>query len=150
MAIDPASLQQLSPASRLLVGRLEAVLPIPSPAPDWQASTAFSPIASAAAPASSSRCVTVASDPARPAGRVEAQKERLLRNTEQFVAGRARQTSLTGSRGTKSFAHQGLPHEFAPRGLRLIEVDRPTSSTLPDIVDLVAGAPERFVVFCDD
>jgi predicted AAA+ superfamily ATPase len=34
--------------------------------------------------------------------------------------------------------------------LRLIEVDKDDLSDLPDIVDMVAGRPERFIVFCDD
>jgi predicted AAA+ superfamily ATPase len=41
-------------------------------------------------------------------------------------------------------------NEFAPRGLRLIEVDKADLVELPDLIDLVAGRPERFVVFCDD
>ena len=38
----------------------------------------------------------------------------------------------------------------AQRGLRLIEVDKGDLVDLPDLVDLVAERPERFVVFCDD
>jgi hypothetical protein len=34
--------------------------------------------------------------------------------------------------------------------LRLIEVDKADLVDLPDIVDVVADRPERFVVFCDD
>ena len=41
-------------------------------------------------------------------------------------------------------------NEFAPRGLRLIEVDKTDLVDLPDLVELVAGRPERFIVFCDD
>ena len=41
-------------------------------------------------------------------------------------------------------------NEFAPRGLRLIEVDKTDLVDLPDIVDLIAERPERFIVFCDD
>ncbi len=83
---------------------------------------------------------------------VEPQKERLLRNTEQFVAGKsANNVLLTGARGTgKSSLIKACLNEFAPRGLRLIEVDKSDMVDLPDIVDLVAERPERFVVFCDD
>ncbi|HAV73736.1 MAG TPA: AAA family ATPase, partial [Limnobacter sp.] len=38
----------------------------------------------------------------------------------------------------------------APQGLRLIEVDKTDLLFLQDVVDLVNGRPERFVVFCDD
>jgi uncharacterized protein len=34
--------------------------------------------------------------------------------------------------------------------LRLIEVEKTDLVDLPDIVDLVADRPERFIVFCDD
>ncbi|MBN8509938.1 MAG: ATP-binding protein, partial [Burkholderiales bacterium] len=83
---------------------------------------------------------------------VEPQKQRLLRNTEQFVAGHAaNNVLLTGARGTgKSSLIKACLNEFAPRGLRLIEVDKADLVDLPDIADLVADRPERFVVFCDD
>jgi predicted AAA+ superfamily ATPase len=83
---------------------------------------------------------------------VEPQKERLVRNTEQFVAGfEANNVLLTGARGTgKSSLIKACLNEFAPRGLRLIEVDKTDLVDLPDIVDLVAERPERFIVFCDD
>jgi len=83
---------------------------------------------------------------------VEPQKERLLRNTRQFVEGfGANNVLLTGARGTgKSSLIKACLNEFAPQGLRLIEVDKADLVDLPDIVDLVAERPERFIVFCDD
>jgi uncharacterized protein len=80
------------------------------------------------------------------------QKERLVRNTEQFVAGRpANNVLLTGARGTgKSSLIKACLNEFAAQGLRLIEVDKTDLVDLPDLVDLVAERPERFIVFCDD
>jgi len=80
------------------------------------------------------------------------QKERLLRNTEQFVAGHgANNVLLTGARGTgKSSLIKACLNEFSGQGLRLIEVDKTDLVDLPDIVDLVAERPERFIVFCDD
>jgi predicted AAA+ superfamily ATPase len=80
------------------------------------------------------------------------QKERLLRNTEQFVAGHgANNVLLTGARGTgKSSLIKACLNEFSSQGLRLIEVDKTDLVDLPDIVDLVAERPERFIVFCDD
>ena len=41
-------------------------------------------------------------------------------------------------------------NEFAARGLRLIEVDKDDLVDLADILDLLEGRPERFVIFCDD
>lgn len=134
-----------------LLERLEAVLPHPPAAPDWSASIAFryrkrggsgvlEPVKHVAAIRLSELV------------EVEPQKERLLRNTAQFVAGHgANNVLLTGARGTgKSSLIKACLNEFAPQGLRLIEVDKADLTDLPDIVDLVAARPERFVVFCDD
>jgi predicted AAA+ superfamily ATPase len=83
---------------------------------------------------------------------IDGQKERLVRNTQQFVQGRpANNVLLTGARGTgKSSLIKACLNEFAPQGLRLIEVDKTDLVDLPDLVDLVAARPERFIVFCDD
>jgi predicted AAA+ superfamily ATPase len=83
---------------------------------------------------------------------VEVQKERLLRNTQQFVQGcGANNVLLTGARGTgKSSLIRACLHAFAAQGLRLIEVDKSDMVDLPDIVDLVAARPEKFIIFCDD
>ena len=83
---------------------------------------------------------------------VDVQKERLLRNTQQFVQGRgANNALLTGARGTgKSSLIRACLHAFAEQGLRLIEVDKSDMVDLPDIVDLVAARPEKFIIFCDD
>jgi hypothetical protein len=83
---------------------------------------------------------------------VEVQKERLLRNTQQFVLGLgANNVLLTGARGTgKSSLIRACLHAFAAQGLRLIEVDKSDMVDLPDIVDLVAARPEKFIIFCDD
>src|SRR5687768_3617221 len=83
---------------------------------------------------------------------IDEQKRRLRDNTAQFVAGRpANNVLLTGARGTgKSSLVKAALNEFAPRGLRLIEVDKRDLVDLPDIVDIVADRDERFIVFCDD
>jgi len=83
---------------------------------------------------------------------VAPQKAAIERNTRQFVAGRpANNVLLTGARGTgKSSLVKGVLLKFAKKGLRLIEVDRNDLVGLPEIIDLVAGRPERFIVFCDD
>jgi predicted AAA+ superfamily ATPase len=83
---------------------------------------------------------------------IDEQKRRLRENTAQFVAGKpANNVLLTGARGTgKSSLVKAALAEFGPKGLRLIEVDKRDLVDLPDIVDIVAERPERFVVFCDD
>lgn len=83
---------------------------------------------------------------------VDEQKAAIERNTRQFVTGKpANNVLLTGARGTgKSSLIKGVLAKFARQGLRLVEVDRDDLVKLPEIIDLVAGRPERFVVFCDD
>ena len=151
MTVPAESLLRLISRAEALLVRLESVLPHPLGAPDWDASIAFryrrhggsgvvEPVRHVA--------------PIRLAALVEvdAQKERLVRNTEQFVAGfGANNVLLTGARGTgKSSLIKACLNEFAPRGLRLIEVDKTDLVDLPDIVDLVAERAQRFIVFCDD
>jgi predicted AAA+ superfamily ATPase len=83
---------------------------------------------------------------------VDAQKETLRANTEQFVNGMpANNVLLTGARGTgKSSLIRACLHAFSARGLRLIEVDKRDLVDLADIVERVVARPERFIVFCDD
>ncbi|MFP4131929.1 MAG: ATP-binding protein [Thiohalospira sp.] len=78
--------------------------------------------------------------------------ERLVRNTEQFLAGApANNALLWGARGTgKSSLIKGLLTAYRDRGLRLVEVDKADLVHLPAIVEGLAEAPFRFLVFCDD
>jgi uncharacterized protein len=143
--------QQLLTRAEGLLARLETLLPHPPAAPDWGASVAFRYRRQGQAGVL---------QPVRHVARihldelkeVEPQKERLLRNTEQFMAGRgANNVLLTGARGTgKSSLIKAVLNHFAPQGLRLIEVDKADLVDLPDLVDLVATRPERFIVYCDD
>jgi len=144
-------LLKLITRAEALLARLESVLPTPLAAPDWSAAIAFR---------YRRRGASGAITPVRHVAdirlgalvEVEPQKERLLRNTQQFVEGfGANNVLLTGARGTgKSSLIKACLNEFADRGLRLIEVDKADLVDLSDIVDLVAERPERFIVFCDD
>jgi predicted AAA+ superfamily ATPase len=151
----PDSLLQRAEA---LLARFEALLPGPNhrsvAEPDWLASTAFryrrratlfgggwlEPVRHVA---------TIRLDDLR---EIDPQKERLVRNTRQFVEGRpANNVLLTGARGTgKSSLIKACLNEFAAQGLRLIEVDKADLIDLPDLVDLIAARPERFFIYCDD
>ena len=146
-----ADLESILARAERLLARLEAVLPHALSAPDWSASIAFryrkrgaSGLLEPVRHVASIRLATLVE--------VEPQKERLLRNTRQFVEGHAaNNVLLTGARGTgKSSLIKACLNEFAPQGLRLIEVDKADLVDLPDIVELVAMRPERFIVFCDD
>jgi len=133
-----------------LLERLEAVLPAPVPAPDWGA------LAFRWRRRNGRGHLEAVHHPHRigltDLVGIDEQKQRLVQNTRQFVAGKsANNVLLTGARGTgKSSLVKGLLTEFAAAGLRLIEVDRNDLTDLPEIVELIAARPERFVVFCDD
>jgi predicted AAA+ superfamily ATPase len=146
-----SDVERLVGRAEALISRLEALLPLPAAAPDWTAAVAFR------WRKSNGRGWL---EPIRQPHRiklsdlrdVEPQKQRLEANTRQFLAGRsANNVLLTGARGTgKSSLIKALLNQHAKQGLRLIEVDKDDLTDLPDIVDLVAGRPERFIVFCDD
>lgn len=146
-----ANIDQLINRAEALLVRLEGFLPHAASAPNWGASIAFR---------YRRRSNVGVLEPVRHVANIRLadlvevapQKERLVRNTEQFVAGRsANNVLLTGARGTgKSSLIKACLNEFAPKGLRLIEVDKADLVDLPDIVDLVAERSERFIVYCDD
>ncbi|MGV6807905.1 MAG: ATP-binding protein [bacterium] len=83
---------------------------------------------------------------------IDAHKQALVKNTLAFIEGRpANNALLWGSRGTgKSSLIKGLLNEFSDQGLRLVEVDREDLNWLPEITDLLADQPYRFVIYCDD
>jgi hypothetical protein len=147
----PSAVEALLTRAESLLARLEQVLPHPATPPDWGAAIAWR---------YRRRGQVGVLEPVHQVARIrladlkeiEPQKERLVRNTEQFVAGRmANNVLLTGARGTgKSSLIKACLNEYAPRGLRLVEIDKADLVDLPDLIALVAGRPERFVVFCDD
>lgn len=82
---------------------------------------------------------------------IERQKDIIDRNTRQFLEKPANNVLMTGARGTgKSSLVKAMLAAYGDRGLRLIEVDKSDLGDLPEIVELVAARPERFIVFCDD
>ncbi len=83
---------------------------------------------------------------------IDRQKKLVDQNTRQFVEGYpANNVLLTGARGTgKSSLIKALLNKYATRGLRVIEVEKQDLVDLPEIVDLIADRPERFVLYCDD
>jgi predicted AAA+ superfamily ATPase len=135
-----------------LIDRIEAVLPQPLAVPDWSKAIAYR------YRKRSTGHGTL--EPVRHLGvvrlsdlrEVEPQKDKIQRNTLQFVEGKgANNVLLTGARGTgKSSLIKACLQEYASRGLRLIEVDKADLTDLPDIVDVVSERPEKFIVFCDD
>ena len=83
---------------------------------------------------------------------IDDQKARIVANTRQFLAGYpANNALLWGARGTgKSSLVHGLLNEFAPAGLRLVEVHKTQLAALPEIAQRLRDEPYKFVLFCDD
>jgi predicted AAA+ superfamily ATPase len=135
-----------------LMARIESVLPQPLTAPDWTASIAYRYRKRSSGHGSLEPVRHIGSMSLGDLKEINDQKEKIKRNTEQFVLGKpANNVLLTGARGTgKSSLIKACLNEYSSRGLRLIEVDKADLTDLPDIVDVVSGLPEKFIVFCDD
>lgn len=148
--MDP-SLQKLMARAEALLERLEAWVPQAAPAPDWGAAVAWrwrrqgqvgwlQPV---------THLQAIGLDDLRD---IEEQKRRVTENTRQFLAGKpANNVLLTGARGTgKSSLIKALLNEFSGQGLRVVEMDKDHLVDLPEVMDHIAGRPERFILFCDD
>ena len=137
---------------KILLQKLEQLLPAAPPPTDWKASVAFRWRRDARARGYL--------QPVRHVHRIRladlqgigAQIRKVEQNTRQFLEGRpANNVLLTGARGTgKSSIVKGLLNKYARQGLRLIEIEKNDLVDLPELVDQVAGRGERFLVFCDD
>ena len=135
-----------------LISRIESILPQPLSAPDWDAAIAWRYRKRSNGHGVLEPVRHVAAMGLSDLQEIDAQKEKIVRNTEQFVQARpANNVLLTGARGTgKSSLVKACLNAFAAQGLRLIEVDKSDLTDLPDIVEVVAARPEKFLVFCDD
>ena len=153
MSLFP-KLERMAARAEALMERLETLLPSPDDT-DWDASVAFRwrrretifGVQGWLQPVRHVSAIRFAD-----LKNVDDQKHAIERNTRQFVEGLpANNVLLTGSRGTgKSSLIKACLNAYAKKGLRLIEVDKEDLVDLPDIVERVAGRPERFIVFCDD
>jgi predicted AAA+ superfamily ATPase len=144
--------ERLIDRAEQLLARIESVLPQPLTAPDWSEAIAWRYRKRSTGHGSLEAVKNLGVMRLDDLKEIDDQKEKIQRNTQQFVDGlTANNVLLTGSRGTgKSSLIRACLHEYAPQGLRLIEVDKADLTDLPDIVDVVAGRPEKFIVFSDD
>lgn len=134
-----------------LLERIEPLLPPASPEPDWRSAVAFRWRKRGKAgylqaiPALSSIRLRDLHD-------IDEQKARIDANTRQFVRRQpANNVLLTGARGSgKSSLIKALLNAYAGKGLRVIEVEKGDLVDLPDIVALLEGRTERFIIYCDD
>jgi predicted AAA+ superfamily ATPase len=146
------SFERLIQRAELLMQRIESVLPQPLRAPDWNASVAYRYRKRSSGHGALEPVRHVASLGLADLKEIDGQKEKMQRNTEQFVRGLpANNVLLTGARGTgKSSLIKACLNAYADQGLRLIEVDKSDLVDLPDIIDVVSDRPEKFMIFCDD
>jgi predicted AAA+ superfamily ATPase len=138
--------------AELFMARVEASLPHGLSEPDWNESIAFRYRRRSSGQGVISAVHHVGAMNLADLIDIDQQKEKIQRNTAQFVRGAtANNVLLTGARGTgKSSLIRACLHAYAAQGLRLIEVDKADLVDLPDIVEIVAARHEKFIVFCDD
>ena len=146
------AIEKLLERAVLMLERLERVLPQPLSQLDWNEAIAWRYRKRASGHGVLEGVRHVSDMSLQDLQEIEGQKEKLQQNTLQFVQGLpANNVLLTGSRGTgKSSLIKACLNAYAAQGLRLIEVDKEDLTDLPDIVDVVAGRPEKFIIFCDD
>ncbi|HIK44238.1 MAG TPA: DUF815 domain-containing protein, partial [Leptolyngbyaceae cyanobacterium M65_K2018_010] len=79
-------------------------------------------------------------------------RQQLIQNTLALLQGYpALNVLLYGSRGTgKSSLVKALLNEYAPQGLRLVEVAKAELVALPQIMERLRAAPQKFIIFVDD
>lgn len=144
--------ERLMERAEQLIARIESVLPQPLGAPDWSQSIAWRYRKRSSGHGTLEPVRHVASMQLADLKEIDGQKEKIERNTLQFVQGKtANNVLLTGARGTgKSSLIKACLNAYAGQGLRLIEVDKADLTDLPDIVDVVSDRPDKFIIFCDD
>jgi uncharacterized protein len=146
-----SDLDRLIKRAEQVLERLEAALPPKLPAPDWKAA-----LACRWRKRNGRGFLQPITHPHRirltDLQKIDEQIRLVEQNTRQFLEGlTANDVLLTGARGTgKSSLIKAILNKFSAEGLRLIEVEKQDLMDLPDIVDLVAEEPYKFILFCDD
>lgn len=82
----------------------------------------------------------------------EVEREIVIENTLKFLNGyRANNVLLYGDRGTgKSSTVKAILNEYHDRGLRIIELPKNHLYDFPQIVSLLEGRKNKFIIFIDD
>lgn len=82
----------------------------------------------------------------------ELAKEKLIANTESFVAGRkANNCLLFGDAGTgKSSSIKGILNQYYDQGLRIIEIYKHQFHQLNDVIAQIKNRNYKFIIYMDD
>ena len=136
-----------------IAAALERLAPVAPAAPDFAAAEAFVWYPEARRLAAVRRVNRVEMSLLKGIDRV---RDLLVENTERFARGLpANNALLWGARGMgKSSlvkaAHAAIGAAHPAAGLKLIEIHREDIESLPELMGILRGAPQRFIVFCDD
>lgn len=81
-----------------------------------------------------------------------AERRQIVANTEAFLEGKpANNVLLYGDAGTgKSSTVKAIANEYAPRGLRLVELKKSQLPFIQPLMDRLAAEPLKFILFIDD
>jgi len=145
MTNDLALLERIAQA-------LERLSPAPAEPPNWQAAEGF---VWDAARQTLQPLAHIARVPLTLLKGIDRQRDQLMANTERFANGLpANNALLWGARGTGKSALVKAVHAAvaanAKTPLKLIEIHREDIATLGQLLSLIASAPVRTVLFCDD
>lgn len=82
----------------------------------------------------------------------DAQKKKLIANTESFVSGQpANNVLLFGDSGTgKSTSIKGILNAYYDRGLRMIEIYKHQFQDLNDVIAQIKNRNYKFIIYMDD
>ena len=136
-----------------IAAALERLAPSPPAAPDFSAAEAFVWHPERRHLAAVRRVNRVEMSLLKGIDRV---RDLLVENTERFARGLpANNALLWGARGMgKSSlvkaAHAAVGAAHPAAGLKLVEIHREDIESLPELMGLLRGAMQRFIVFCDD
>jgi len=135
-----------------IAAALERLAPDPIPAPPWSASEGF---VWDAGKNSLAPLPSIARVPLALLKGIDRQRDQLLANTRRFAMGLpANNALLWGARGTGKSALVKAVHASvaagAPMPLKLVEIHREDIASLGQLLALIATAPVRTLLFCDD
>ncbi|MCX8130056.1 MAG: ATP-binding protein [Clostridia bacterium] len=82
----------------------------------------------------------------------DAERSQVINNTLQFLKGfPANNILLYGDRGTgKSSTVKAILNEYHTQGLRLVEIPKKHLMDFPEVIRILSGRKQKFIIFIDD